>query len=105
MVYTVVVQLYSQPGKEAEVKNVLVKASQAYSKDKGTIAWHVMQDQKDPTAWCIVERFEEESDLETHRANPFFKQFPKSIGPFLDRQRPMKIFYNNELDSTVRAKL
>jgi hypothetical protein len=43
-------------------------------------------------------------DLETHNANPYLKQFPKFFGPFLDRQRPMRIFYNNELDSTIRAK-
>ncbi|KAJ7321006.1 hypothetical protein DFH08DRAFT_970307 [Mycena albidolilacea] len=64
-----------------------------------------MQDRKDPTAWCIVERYEEKSDLETHHANPYFKQFLKFFGPFLDRQRPMKIFYNNELNSTIRAEL
>lgn len=63
MVYTIVVHLYAKEGKEVEEKlrNKLIEASQVYSKDKETIGWHIMQDHKDPRAWCIVERYEHES--------------------------------------------
>jgi quinol monooxygenase YgiN len=61
MVFTLVVHLFTQPGKEAQMKSELVKASQAYSKDKGTLAWFVMQDAKEPTKWVIVERYETQS--------------------------------------------
>ncbi|KAF8211821.1 hypothetical protein K438DRAFT_1568486 [Mycena galopus ATCC 62051] len=105
MVYTAVVHLYTQPGKEAEMRAELIKASQIYTKDKGTIDWFVMQDQKDPTAWSIVERYESESDVKTHTANPHFKLFPKLIGPLLDRKRPTQLLHHHELDTTVRTKL
>jgi quinol monooxygenase YgiN len=59
MVFTLVVHLWTQPGKEAEMKDILIEASQTYLKDKGTINWFVMQDAQDPTAWSIVERYED----------------------------------------------
>ncbi|KAF8188782.1 hypothetical protein K438DRAFT_1722375 [Mycena galopus ATCC 62051] len=99
MVYTLVVHLYTQPGKEAEMKNLLVESSQIYSKDKGTIAWFVMQDAKDPTAWSIVERYENESDFTTHQANPHFVVFQKIVGPLLDSERPPQILPHYELDA------
>ncbi|KAJ6455369.1 hypothetical protein C8R45DRAFT_845837 [Mycena sanguinolenta] len=108
MVYTAVVHVYTQPGKESEMKKALVTASQTYSKDKGTLAWFVSQDEKNPTAWCIVERYENKSDVKTHAANPFFKTFPKLVGPLLDPKRPMQISWYNELDNGdagTRAKL
>ncbi|KAF7354745.1 Dimeric alpha-beta barrel [Mycena sanguinolenta] len=107
MVHTVVVHLYTQPGKESEMKKVLITASQTYSKDKGTLAWFVMQNEKDSTAWCIVERYENKDDVKTHAANPFFKTFPKLVGPLLDPKRPTQILRHNELDADadVRAKL
>lgn len=35
-----------------------------------TIDWHVMQDPKEPTKFCIVERYEKESSQEYHLNNP-----------------------------------
>jgi quinol monooxygenase YgiN len=63
MVFTVVVQLYAKEGKDVEekIRNKLNEASQIYCKDKETLSWFVMQDTKDPRAWCIVERYEQES--------------------------------------------
>ena len=63
MVYTIVVHLYAKDDQEAidKIKAKLVEASQVYSKDKETLAWHVMQDLKDPRKFCIVERYLKES--------------------------------------------
>ncbi|KAJ7367643.1 hypothetical protein B0H14DRAFT_2505677 [Mycena olivaceomarginata] len=105
MVFTLVVHLFTQPGKEAQMKSELVKASQAYSKDKGTLAWFVMQDAKEPTKWVIVERYEAQSDTKTHVANPYYKLFPKLVGPLLDPKKPMQITAYNELETGDRAKL
>ena len=35
-----------------------------------TLDWHVMQDPKDATKFCIVERYEKESSQEYHLNNP-----------------------------------
>ncbi|KAJ7224667.1 hypothetical protein GGX14DRAFT_426473 [Mycena pura] len=97
MVFTVVVHLWTQPGKEVEMKNILIEASQTYLKDKGTINWFVMQDAQDPTAWSIVERYEDQGDIKTHRENPYYKKFRELIGPFLDSAKPLQILQHNEL--------
>ncbi|KAJ6495461.1 hypothetical protein C8R45DRAFT_1134174 [Mycena sanguinolenta] len=97
MVFTLIVHLWSQPGKEAEIKALLAEASQIYSKDQGTIDWFVMQDAQDPTAWSIVERYEQESDLKTHQANPYYKKFGELGGPLLDPARPIQVLSHNEL--------
>jgi quinol monooxygenase YgiN len=35
-----------------------------------TLDWHVMQDPKEPTKFCIVERYEQESSQQYHLNNP-----------------------------------
>ncbi|KAF7330953.1 Antibiotic biosynthesis monooxygenase [Mycena venus] len=97
MVYTVIVHAWTLPGKEAEMKKLLIEASQIFLKDKGTIDWFVMQDAQDPTAWSIVERYEAESDLKAHHENPYFQKFPEVFGPLLDSDKPFQIFSHNEL--------
>lgn len=63
MVYTIVVHLYAKEGAEniAKLNAKLIEASRVYSQDKETISWFVMQDVKDPRAFTIVERYEQES--------------------------------------------
>jgi hypothetical protein len=63
MVYTIVVHLYTKedPSSIEAVKAKLVEASSIYSKDKETLSWFVMQDDKDPRKFCIVERYAKES--------------------------------------------
>jgi len=104
MVYTVVVHLYAKAGADVEEKmrHKLTEASQVYTKDKETISWFVMQHQKDPRAWCIVERYEQESSLKEHTKNPYFKTFGPAVGPLLDK--PMDLRRFNELDSSKPVK-
>jgi len=61
--YTIVVHLYAKDDPQciSKLSNKLIEASQVYSKDKETVSWFVMQDHKDPRAFCIVERYEQES--------------------------------------------
>jgi hypothetical protein len=40
---------------------LLKEASGVYSKDKETLSWFVMQDPKESSKFCIVERYEQES--------------------------------------------
>lgn len=63
MVYTIVVHLYAKAGEDniSKLSAKLIEASRVYSKDKETISWFVMQDTKDPRAFTIVERYEQES--------------------------------------------
>ncbi|WWC64637.1 uncharacterized protein I303_107248 [Kwoniella dejecticola CBS 10117] len=75
MVYTIVVHLQSLPDKVEEVKAKLVEAAAVYRKDKETLDWYVMQDPKDATKFCIVERYEKESSQEYHLNNPTFDPY------------------------------
>lgn len=63
MVYTIVVHLYAKDDQDCieKIKAKLVEASGVYSKDKETLSWFVMQDEKDPRKFCIVERYLKES--------------------------------------------
>ncbi|KAK8853166.1 hypothetical protein IAR55_003867 [Kwoniella newhampshirensis] len=75
MVYTIVVHLQALPDHVAEVKEKLKEASEVYRKDRETIDWFVMQDPKDETKFCIVERYEKESSQEYHLNNPTFDPY------------------------------
>jgi len=97
MVFPAIVHFWTLPGKEAEMKAVLLKASQTYLKDEGTLNWFVMQDTKDPTAWSAVERYENESCLKTHFENPYFKKFTEDVVPLLDSSKERQILTYNEL--------
>ncbi|WWD19583.1 hypothetical protein CI109_104044 [Kwoniella shandongensis] len=75
MVYTIVVHLQALPDKVEEVKQKLKEASEVYRKDQETIDWFVMQDPKDETKFCIVERYEKESSQQYHLNNPTFDPY------------------------------
>ncbi|KAJ7777952.1 hypothetical protein DFH07DRAFT_796793 [Mycena maculata] len=104
MVYTVVAHLHAKEGADVEqkIRSTLTEASQVYSKDKETLSWLVMQDTKDPRAWCIIERYEQESSLEEHRANPYHKTFAPAIVQLLDQ--PFQLYRFNELDTSKPVK-
>lgn len=44
-----------------------------------TLDWHVMQDPKDETKFCIVERYEQESSQQYHLNNPVRTTFSLSL--------------------------
>ncbi|KAJ7093903.1 hypothetical protein B0H15DRAFT_831171 [Mycena belliarum] len=98
MVYTIVAHLYAKEGKDVEeqIRGKLVEASAVYLKDAGTISWFVMQDAKDPRAWSIIERYEKESSLEIHIANPYFKTWFEFMKPLLAKE--IDIRRSNELE-------
>nr|XP_031860459.1 uncharacterized protein CI109_004070 [Kwoniella shandongensis]KAA5527531.1 hypothetical protein CI109_004070 [Kwoniella shandongensis] len=83
MVYTIVVHLQALPDKVEEVKQKLKEASEVYRKDQETIDWFVMQDPKDETKFCIVERYEKESSQQYHLNNPYWKTFDPYVVPRL----------------------
>ncbi|KAF7330960.1 putative Antibiotic biosynthesis monooxygenase [Mycena venus] len=97
MVYTVIVHLWTAPGKEEEMKAVIKEASAIFLKDEGTINLFSMQDSKDPTAWTFVERYEGEHIHKLHMENPYFKKFMAAIGPLVDPARKEQISTHNEL--------
>lgn len=99
MVYTLVVNLYSRPEEEciSNLKAKLAEASRVYSQDEGTISWFVMQDPKDPRAFTIVERYENELSQKVHLANPYWKTFDPYVIPLLARQMDLRRY--NELDT------
>lgn len=55
--------LYAKESQECidKLSAKLAEASKVYSQDRETISWFVMQDTKDPRAFTIVERYEQES--------------------------------------------
>ncbi|KAF8211819.1 hypothetical protein K438DRAFT_2011267 [Mycena galopus ATCC 62051] len=97
MVQTLIVHLWTAPGKEDEMKAALLESAQIYLKDAGTINWFVMQDPKDPTAFSIVERYEDEEAIKTHFANPHFEKFRTVIGPLTEGAKEKQIIPYTEL--------
>lgn len=122
MIYTIVVHLYAKDGEEniSKLSAKLIEASRVYSQDKETISWFVMQDTKDPRAFTIVERYEQESvSLETrsvsitaklvhllitlqsqkyHLENPYWQTFDPYVIPLLEK--PMDLRRFEELDTS-----
>ncbi|KAI9634057.1 uncharacterized protein MKK02DRAFT_38728 [Dioszegia hungarica] len=86
MVYTIVVHLQSKPDTVEEVKAKLIEAAEVYRKDRETLDWHVMQDPKDATKFCIVERYEQESSQQYHLNNPYWKTFDPYVKPRLAKE-------------------
>ncbi|KAJ3073292.1 hypothetical protein HDU98_001842 [Podochytrium sp. JEL0797] len=77
MVHTLVVHLYAKDDAEciAKISAKLSEVSKIYIKDQETLSWFVMQDHVDPRSFTIVERYEQESSLQIHVANPTYKAF------------------------------
>ncbi|KAH7273306.1 hypothetical protein FSOLCH5_001809 [Fusarium solani] len=100
MVYTIVVHLYAKDDQECidKLSAKLIEASRVYSKDQETISWFVMQDIKDPRAFTIVERYEQESSQKYHLENPYWKTFDPYVIPLLEK--PMDLRRLEELDTS-----
>ncbi|CAF1319907.1 unnamed protein product [Adineta steineri] len=81
-----------------KVKAKLIEASRVYAKDKGTIDWFVSQDAADPTKFAIVERYEQQSDVQTHINNPYYKQFGAYVKPLLTK--PIELHSLAEMDTS-----
>ncbi|CAF4078630.1 unnamed protein product, partial [Adineta steineri] len=81
-----------------KVKAKLIEASRVYAKDKGTIDWFVSQDAVDPTKFAIVERYEQQSDVQTHISNPYYKEFGAYVKPLLTK--PIELHSLAELDTS-----
>ncbi|KAJ3146742.1 hypothetical protein HDU89_005997 [Geranomyces variabilis] len=57
------------------LRELLVEASNIYTKDKGTLAWLVHVSSQNPNDFIIVEVYENAAALDTHVANPFYREF------------------------------
>ncbi|KAK4047277.1 hypothetical protein OIO90_006238 [Microbotryomycetes sp. JL221] len=78
MVLAYVVSLEIKNESDAStVATKLVEFAEQYKKDKGTLAWFVMQDPKDARKFAIYERYEDKG------ANPTFKEFGAFFKPLL----------------------
>ena len=117
MVFTIIVHLAVKNEHVEKVKAKLIEASRVYAKDKGTIDWFVSQgkrsvlfnyfaedsidyckiDVADPTKFAIVERYEQQSDVQTHIGNPYYKLFGAYVKPLLSK--PLVCYYLNYCNS------
>lgn len=82
--YAVTAILHVKQEHVEDIKKLLVQASQTYVKDEGTQEWHVHQSTKDAQQFLIYEQYRDESALDIHRANPFYKTFGESVTPWVD---------------------
>ncbi|CAF3991110.1 unnamed protein product, partial [Adineta steineri] len=98
MVFTIIVHLAVKSEHVDKVKAKLIEASRVYAKDKGTIDWFVSQDAADPTKFAIVERYEQQSDVQTHINNPYYKQFGAYVKPLLTK--PIELHSLAEMDTS-----
>ncbi|CAF1392915.1 unnamed protein product [Adineta steineri] len=98
MVFTIIVHLAVKSEHVDKVKAKLIEASRVYAKDKGTIDWFVSQDAADPSKFAIVERYEQQSDVQTHISNPYYKEFGTYVKPLLTK--PIELHSLAELDTS-----
>jgi len=90
MVFTLIVHLYAKDDASSiqKLHDKLIEASGVYIKDQETLSWFVMHDPKDPRAFTIIERYEKDTSIQYHRANPYYKTFGSYVAPLL--ARPME---------------
>lgn len=62
----VIVRLRAQPGKEADLKQVLVGLIEPTREENGCIGYELLENLEDPREFTFVEEWEGESALEAH---------------------------------------
>ncbi|CAF1188192.1 unnamed protein product [Rotaria magnacalcarata] len=103
MVFTIIVHLTVKSDHVEKVKAKLIEASRVYVNDKGTIDWFVSQDVADPTKFAIVERYEQQSDVQTHINNPYYQLFGAYVKPLLSK--PLELHRVEELDTSKEVEV
>ncbi|KAJ9641795.1 hypothetical protein H2199_005008 [Coniosporium tulheliwenetii] len=129
MVYTIIVHFRAKDEPEAieKLTKKLQEASQVYSQDKETISWFIMRDHRDPRAFTIVERYDNEdvsltarlfpqafmglksvtlSSVQSqkyHLENPYWKTFDPYVKPLLDGDMDLRRYY--EIDTSEKVQV
>ncbi|EON61813.1 hypothetical protein W97_01030 [Coniosporium apollinis CBS 100218] len=103
MVYTIVVHFRAkdEPGAIEKLTKKLQEASQVYSQDKETISWFIMRDHRDPRAFTIVERYDNEDSQKYHLENPYWKTFDPYVKPLLDGDMDLRRYH--EIDTSEKV--
>lgn len=80
--------------KEGEIENVIALFRELAPKvreEEGTLAYAVCRDKAAPNSLVVVERYRDDSALQAHGATPYFKEFSKNLGPYLEEKPELTI--------------
>ena len=82
--------LKANPGKEAELAELLISFVALSSDVEGTLTYTLLQSKKDPTEFIFYEVYKDKAAMELHASTPHFKDIMMSkIVPYLDGKSKM----------------
>lgn len=87
----VIARLRAQPGKEADLKQVLVGLVEPTREEAGCIGYTLLENLEDPREFTFVEQWQSESALEAHFATDHIasalREFPGLLAQELDLRK------------------
>ena len=87
----VIARLRAQPGKEADLKQVLVGLIEPTREEPGCIDYELLENLEDPREFTFIEEWESESALEAHFATDHIAsalhEFPELLAQELDLRK------------------
>jgi quinol monooxygenase YgiN len=89
----VVATLTVAEGKEAEFEQVFAEmAAGVHANEPGNKLYQLVRNKKNPQEYAVMELYEDEAALETHREQAHYKDAQPKLGPCLAGKPDIKFF-------------
>lgn len=89
----VIVRLRAQPGKEADLKQVLVGLIEPTREENGCIGYELLENLEDPREFTFVEEWEGESALEAHFSTDHIAGAVQLFPDLLAQERDLRKYH------------
>lgn len=87
----VIAKLKIKEGKMDEALNLFKGLLALVRKEEGTLYYTLNRDMADPNMIVVVERYKDMAAFQAHTGTPYFLEFSKKIGSFLDGKLEMNL--------------
>ena len=77
--------LTAKPGKEEELKSLLLGMAAASRAEEGNLRYDLWLDQANPAKFIIDELYTAQAAVDSHRDTPHFKAYLGKVGDLADR--------------------
>jgi quinol monooxygenase YgiN len=81
--FYVIAEIVAKPGKETELRDLLVPFANSSRKEPGCEIYTLMEVQSEPGRFLTFERWTDKAALEVHMTTPEIKEIVPKLGPVL----------------------
>lgn len=88
----IVASFKAQPGKEMALEELLKSLIPNVQREEGTLMYTLHRAKKNPGKILLYEMYKDKEALAFHSSTPYFEEFRKQLGEFLDGKSQIDVY-------------